>query len=131
MGRLNEIAPVAAVKWPLEDMRAWCGRHNQTAFDMKFSRWLYVSQDKETGTNSIKVREGADALDVTKLMDGWYPDFMGWEPERLDREFRILRKMLRMGMPEEEYQKLCKAVPALPRPMPQLNHATPPERLEQ
>jgi hypothetical protein len=82
---------------------------------VKWHKWIYVSQDQETDTNAIKERLGADAKDIWKLMDGWYPDYIGWDDERLDREFRILRKMLRMGMPEHEYQKLrLKSLPTAP-----------------
>ena len=122
MGRFNDAVAVTAPRWSQEEMRTWCGKHNRTALDLNSSRWLYVSKDQATESNSIKVRTGADALDVTKLLDGWYPDFIGWEPDRLDREFRILRQMLRMGMPEEESKGLRMVTPALPRPHEQLAH---------
>lgn len=85
----------------IEEMREWCWDRNVMARDAGSQRWLYVSQDKDTGLHSIKARNGADAADVIAVVRGWYPDFKGWETDRLESEFRILRHMARMGMTEE------------------------------
>ncbi len=95
----------------VDAMRDWCWQRNQQARDAGWAHWLYVSEDKETGAHSIKSRNGSDALDVIKLIRGWYPDFMNWEPERLASEFRILRHIARMGMPEAFYQPIRFASP--------------------
>ena len=90
----------------IDDMRKWCWDRNQQARDAGWAQWLYVSKDKETGAHSIKTRTGADAMDVVKVIRGWYPDFMNWDDERLASEFRILRHIARMGMPEGFYQPI-------------------------
>lgn len=87
-----------------EDLRAWCWEANKKARQANWPHWLYVSRDKETGSLSCNSRSGADATDVIKVLNGWYPDFINWSEERLKDEFRILRHMARMGMPEEEWE---------------------------
>jgi hypothetical protein len=87
-----------------EDLRAWCWQTNQRCRAAKFAYWIHVSRDKETGVVSTKARNGSDALDVIKVLNGWYPDFINWEQDRLDSEFRILRHVARMGMPESEWK---------------------------
>lgn len=86
-------------------LREWCWKRNLQAKEGKWPHWIYVSRDKETGTLTCKARTGADAMDVIKVLRGWKPDFRGWDQERLDAEFRILRHMGRMGMPDEETAK--------------------------
>ena len=86
-----------------EELRAWCWEKNLKCRDAKFPHWLYVSKDKDTGALACKSRSGSDALDVINLLNGWYPDFKGWDDDRLESEFRILRHIARMGMPESEW----------------------------
>jgi len=99
----------------VEDMREWCWDKNLKARDAGWQHWLYVSQDKETQVHSIRSRNGADAADVIAVVRGWYPDFKGWDAERLASEFRILRHMARMGMTEEKFASIRFANP--PRPI--------------
>lgn len=103
-----------AVRNSEEFLRAWCWEKNQQAASYNFAHWLHVRKDKDTGALSCKARTGADALDVIKVMSGWYPDFMNWDHERLDSEFRILRHIARMGMPQEEFERL---LPGIANPM--------------
>lgn len=88
-----------------EEMREWCWEKNKTARQANWPHWLYVSRDKETGTLSCKSRSGADASDVIKTLNGWYPDFINWSDERLAEENRILKHIARMGMPEAEWNQ--------------------------
>lgn len=119
MKRATEAAPTEARAFHTVDaMRDWCAERNRRAIEAKWSHWLYVSEDKETGTHAIKSRNGSDAADVIKLIYGWYPDFMNWDAERLASEFRILRHIARMGMSEDKFQSIRFASP--PR---QLVHA--------
>lgn len=107
MGRFTDIAQVPeARRWAQDEMRQWCWDRNQQAMAAGWPHWLYVSQDKETGVNSIKSRNGSDARDIMKTMHGWYPDFMEWPSERLASEFRILRFMVRMGMTEDTFKTI-------------------------
>lgn len=87
-----------------DELRSWCWEKNQQCRDVRFSHWLYVNRDKDTGSVTCKSRVGSDALDVIKLLGGWRPDFFGWDKDRLDSEFRILRHIARMGMPESEWE---------------------------
>lgn len=84
-----------------EELRAWCWGWNERCREARWPYWLYVSRDKETGSLSCKSRSGSDALDVINVLNGWKPDFMNWSGDNLDSEFRILRHMARMGMPED------------------------------
>lgn len=95
----------------IEAMRDWCWDRNVQARDAGWLHWVYVSQDKETGAHSIKSRNGSDAGDVIKVVRGWYPDFKGWDDERLASEFRILRHIARYGMPEDKFQSIRFASP--------------------
>ena len=52
----------------IEEMREWCWDRNVMARDAGSQRWLYVSQDKDTGLHSIKARNGADAADVIAVV---------------------------------------------------------------
>ena len=105
----------AAVRNSEEDLRAWCWSKNEQCRNARFPHWLYVSRDRETNILTCKTRTGADALDVLKVLDGWYHDFKGWDQDRLDSEFRILRHMARMGMTEEKFASIRFANP--PRPI--------------
>lgn len=89
----------------MDDMRYWCAQKNRTARDAGWPHWVYVSEDKDTKALSIKSRTGSDALDVLKVIRGWYPDFEGWDEERLASEFRILRHMAKMGLDDEGVAK--------------------------
>ena len=89
----------------IDHMRAWCMERNKTARDAGWPLWLHVSEDKETKALSIKSRHGSDALDVLKVIRGWYPDFEGWDADRLASEFRILRHVAKMGMDDEAFAK--------------------------
>lgn len=97
-----------------EEMRAWCWEKNVQARDAKWPHWLYVSRDKDTGTLACKARSGSDATDVINVLNGWYPDFKGWDQDRLDSEFRILRHIARMGMPESEWPARSRRVARAP-----------------
>jgi hypothetical protein len=88
-----------------EFLREWCWDKNQQARQVHWAHWLYVSHDKDTGIVTTRSRTGSDALDVIKVLNGWYPDFMNWDEDRLDSEFRIIRFMARMGMPQSEYDR--------------------------
>lgn len=90
----------------IDEMREWCWGWNKRAREAGWANWLYVSEDKETNTNAVKVRTGGDALDVIGVINGGYPDFYKWDAERLASEFRILRYMARMGMPESDFARL-------------------------
>lgn len=90
----------------VEDMREWCWDKNLKARDAGWNHWLYVSEDKDSETRTIKARTGSDAADVVAVIRGWYPDFKGWDAERLASEFRILRHMARMGMTEEKFASI-------------------------
>lgn len=94
-----------------DHMRDWCWEKNHQARDAGWVHWIYVSQDKETGVHSIKARNGADAQDVIDVIRGGYPDFQGWNDERLASEFRILRHIARMGMPESQFHSIRFASP--------------------
>jgi hypothetical protein len=111
MKRTNEVALSGPTFSDFDGMREWCWKWNEQTKEARWANWLYVSEDKENNTRVIKVRTGGDAVDVLKLIDGWYPDFYGWEPERLASEFRILRHIARMGMPEDKFQTIRFAYP--------------------
>lgn len=98
-----------------EFLRNWCWERNKQAMQANWLHWLYVSRDKETGALTTKARVGSDANDILKVLDGWYPDFMNWEPERLDAEFRILRHIAKMGMPQEWFER--NQLPRLAKPL--------------
>lgn len=98
-------ADVPTGKLSEETLREFCWKQNKRAAQAGWLFWIYVSKDKETDTMVTKSREGADALDVIKVLKGWYPDFINWDAERLADEFRILRYMARMGMPQVEFDK--------------------------
>jgi len=100
--RLTAAASPTAGSYSEEALREWCWDRNCQARNASWPHWLYVSRDKDTGAVSTKARTGSDALDVIKVLNGWKPDFQGWAQDRLDREFRILRHLARMGMPESE-----------------------------
>lgn len=104
--RLKAAATASRAFHSIDAMRDWCWERNCRARDIGWARWLYVRQDKETGAASIQERTGADAMDVVKVVRGWYPDFMNWPADKLESEFRILRHMARMGMSEEKYQSI-------------------------
>lgn len=95
---------VMGIRRTEDELRAWCWEKNQQCRDARFSHWLSVSKDKDTVALSCKSRVGSDALDVIKVLSGWRPDFFGWDKDRLDSEFRILRHIARMGMPESEWE---------------------------
>ena len=101
--RLTAVTETPTVHRTEEDMRAWCWAKNQQCREARFPHWLYVSRDKEAGVMICKTRTGSDATDVIKVLNGWYPDFKGWDQDRLDSEFRIIRHIARMGMPEGEW----------------------------
>lgn len=96
--------PISIVRRSEEEMREWCWEKNQQCREAKFAHWLSVSKDKESGSFICRARSGADAMDVIDLLNGKRPDYVGWDEERLDNEFRILRHIARMGMPETEWQ---------------------------
>lgn len=96
--------PIIGTRRTEDELRAWCWEKNQQCREARFSHWLYVNRDKETGALTCKSRVGSDALDVIKLMNGWRPDFFNWAADRLESEFRILRHIARMGMPESEWE---------------------------
>lgn len=89
-----------------EQLRDWCWAKNQQARDANWPFWISVTKDKETGAIATRSRQGSDALDVIKTIRGWYPDFQNWDADRLASEFRILRHIARMGMPEEKFQTI-------------------------
>ncbi|MXO72885.1 hypothetical protein [Alteraurantiacibacter buctensis] len=89
----------------IDHMRVWCAERNRKARTADWPHWLYVSEDKETHALTIKSRKGSDALDVWKVISGWYPDFEGWDAERLASEFRILRHIAKMGLDDEGVRK--------------------------
>lgn len=86
-----------------EFLREWCWNWNQRCREVKFAKWHYVQRDKDSGSLTCRSKDGADALDVIKILNGWQPDFKGWDQDRLDSEFRILRHVARMGIPETEW----------------------------
>ena len=96
--------PMMGIRRTEDELRAWCWESNQRAMERKFSRWLSVNRDKDSGALACVSRAGADALDVIKVLSGWRPDFINWDKERLDSEFRLLRHIARMGMPEGEWE---------------------------
>lgn len=97
-----------------ESLRAWCWEKNVKCREAKFPHWLYVSKDKDTGVMVCKARSGADATDIIKVLNGWYPDFVNWDEDRLESEFRILRHIARMGMPESEWPARSRRVARAP-----------------
>lgn len=100
----KDADPIIGIRRTEDELRAWCWEKNQQCRDARFAHWLYVNRDKETGAMTCKSRVGSDALDVIKLLNGWRPDFFNWAADRLDSEFRILRHIARMGMPESEWE---------------------------
>lgn len=116
MGRLSEYLAEdrGGGRNSEEFLRNWCWDRNQQAMNAGWLHWLHVSRDKETGALTTKARHGADAKDIWKILDGWYPDFMNWSEERLDSEFRILRHIAKMGMPQEWFDR--QASPRLAKP---------------
>lgn len=109
--RLTIAANNDATGYTPEALRQWCWAKNQQARDANWPFWISVVTDKETGAISTRSRQGSDALDVIKTIRGWYPDFMNWDADRLASEFRILRHIARMGMPEEKFQTIRFASP--------------------
>ena len=97
-------AETSGIQHSEEYLRAWCWGWNERCREARWAYWLYVSRDAETGSLSCKSRSGADALDVINVLNGWKPDFVNWNGEDLLSEFRILRHMARMGMPEDCWQ---------------------------
>lgn len=86
-------------------MREWCWERNRKAKECGALRWMFVSEDKDTHTNSIKTRVGSDARWIIETIQGGYPDFWEWDHDRLASEFRIRRHMAKMGMSEEAATK--------------------------
>lgn len=116
--RTAEVVATGGGNYSPETLRDWCWAKNQQARDANWPFWISVVTDKDTGAVTTRSRQGSDALDVIKTIRGWYPDFMNWDADRLASEFRILRHIARMGMPEEKFQTIRFASP--PR---QLVHA--------
>ena len=112
LSKRSDDAPI--IHQSEERLREWCWKKNQDCMNAKFPHWLYVSRDKDTNRAICKARSGSDALDVLKLLDGWYPDFKGWDQDRLDSEFRILRHAARMGMPESEWPSRSRRIARAP-----------------
>ena len=116
IARRGEDQPIGRLSE--ETLRNWCWEQNKRAKEAGWLHWLYVSKDKGTGAMVTKARGGSDAKDVLKVIEGWYPDFINWSADRLDAEFRILRMMVRMGMPQAAFESqrpmLAKPPPRLP-----------------
>lgn len=109
--RRAEVTTTGGASYTAEALRDWCWAKNQQARDANWPFWISVMTDKDAGTITTRARQGSDALDVIKTIRGWYPDFINWEPDRLASEFRILRHIARMGMPEEKFQTIRFASP--------------------
>lgn len=116
IARRGEDQPVSRLSE--ETLRNWCWEQNKRAKEAGWMHWLYVSKDKETGAMVTKARVGSDAKDVLKVIEGWYPDFINWSADRLDAEFRILRYMARMGMPQVEFDKRISRLAKPPLQLP-------------
>lgn len=100
----KEAEPIGGYRRTEEELREWCWEKNQQCREAKYAHWLYVNRDKDSGALICRAKSGADALDVIQVLNGWYPDYKGWDAERLESEFRILRHCARMGMPEHEWE---------------------------
>ena len=93
---------------PNEDwLRAKCWKQNQWARSIGFERWWHVRTIDRDGEKTLVVegKDGDEAARIRKLFDGWYPDYMNWPADKLESEFRILRHIARMGMPEELFRQ--------------------------
>lgn len=88
-----------------EELRAWCWEKNQQCRDAKYSHWIYVHRDRTSGTMECRTKTGADALDVIAILNGRKPAYVGWDTEKLESEYRILRYCARMGMPEDHWNE--------------------------
>lgn len=109
--RTAEAVTTGGKTFSEEHLRDWCWAKNKQAKEAGWAFWISISKDKETGSVTTKSRQGSDALDVIRLIEGWYPNHLNWDADSLASEFRILRHIARYGMPEEAFQSIRFASP--------------------
>jgi hypothetical protein len=90
---------------PNEDfMRAYCWEKNQSVRRAGYDRWWLVRTINDQP--AYDSRTGDEVARLWKLMNGWYPDYVGWSAEKLASEFRILRSVIRGGMPGDVFKQI-------------------------
>ena len=98
----------AGVRWPKEDMLAWCEDVNARSFTREMERWYYVQAVQLPGgwSNEIKTIEGIDASDARKLIRGELHDYAGWPEVKMSRYRSWLRSCIRDGMTAARYAQI-------------------------
>lgn len=90
----------------VESMLAWCEKQNDWCAANKLDRWYYVAPSKDGKKPRIEQKQGLVAEEVHGVMRGWRPAYQGWSREKLDKEFGLLKFLLRQGVTEQTYRTL-------------------------
>ncbi len=110
MGKIDFSAFSAGGNRPVnpDNLREECWKHNQWAKRIGFDRWWTLRKIQHDGEETwvIDPRDGDEALRIRALLDGWYPDYVNWPADKLAGEFRILRHVARMGMPQALFEQI-------------------------
>lgn len=86
-----------AIAYAKEELINRCAELNQTEFAKKYDRWYYVEPANAERPATILFVDGITGEEVWKSLEGWRPDYVGWDEERTEKLTRRLRWLVKRG----------------------------------